>query len=58
LQPVPPLQPIPPIPPIPPVGPIGPVHGSGQPAPPATLSADEVAALEDLIMSGEENLGL
>jgi subtilisin family serine protease len=56
VPPIPPLQPIPPIPPIPPVGPIGPVHASGEP--PATLSADEVAALEDLIMSGEENLGL
>jgi subtilase family protein len=56
IQPIMPIQPIQPIQPITPIGP-GPVSGEAT-EPPAGLSADEVTALEDLIVRGEDDLGL
>jgi hypothetical protein len=59
IQPIMPIQPIQPIQPITPIQPIGPDPVSGEAAQPATgLSADEVTALEDLIVKGEGDLGL
>jgi len=58
VSPVQPISPITPIQPIQPISPIGPGPVSGQAEPPSALSADEVSALEDLIMEGEGDLDL
>jgi subtilisin family serine protease len=58
IQPITPVQPISPITPIQPISPIGPGPVAGQAEPPSALSADEVSALEDLIMEGEGDLDL
>jgi hypothetical protein len=58
ISPITPIQPISPITPIQPISPIGPGPVAGQAEPPSALSADDVSALEDLIMEGEGDLDL